>query len=129
MFLAYLLIICSESIHKAVNQRLKYVTQVQQQRPESSAVTLTWHACKYKVHKLHQRYMFTYLYSKQKDSIPLHRLSSLFKGCGLWTLSCTLFPTLFNKMAVIAAHLNAGVILSPLILGSRSPPVPLRQLR
>ena len=28
-----------------------YVTQVQQQRPESPTVTLTWHACKYKVHK------------------------------------------------------------------------------
>ena len=31
--------------------------QVQQQRPESPIVTLTWHACKYKVHKLHQRYI------------------------------------------------------------------------
>ena len=28
-----------------------YVTQVHQQRPESPTVTLTWHACKYKVHK------------------------------------------------------------------------------
>ena len=27
------------------------------QRPESPTVTLTWHACKYKVHKLHQRYI------------------------------------------------------------------------
>ena len=31
--------------HKGVNQRSKYVAQVQQQRP---TVTLTWHACKYK---------------------------------------------------------------------------------
>ena len=31
------------------------ITQVQQQRPELPTVTLTWHACKYKVHKLHQR--------------------------------------------------------------------------
>ena len=29
--------------------------QLQQQRPESPTVTLTWHACKYKVHKHHQR--------------------------------------------------------------------------
>ena len=35
----------------------KYVTQVQQQSAESPTVTLTRHACKYKVHKLHQRYM------------------------------------------------------------------------
>ena len=41
---------------KGVNQRSKHVTQVQQQRPESPKVTLTWHACKYKVRKLHQRY-------------------------------------------------------------------------
>ena len=41
---------------EGVNQRLKYVRQVQQ-RPEPPTVTLTWHACKYKVHKLHQRYI------------------------------------------------------------------------
>ena len=40
-----------------VNQRSKYVTQAQQQRPSSPTVTLTWHACKYRVHKLHQRYI------------------------------------------------------------------------
>ena len=33
----------------------KKITQAQQQRPESPTVTLTWHASKYKVHKLHQR--------------------------------------------------------------------------
>ena len=42
--------------HKGVNYLSKYVTQVQQRRSESPTVTLTWHACKYKVHKLHQRY-------------------------------------------------------------------------
>ena len=40
-----------ESTHKGGNQRSIYVTQVQQQRPESPKVTLTWNACKYKVHK------------------------------------------------------------------------------
>ena len=35
----------------------KDVTQTQQQKPESPTVTLTWHACKYKVHKLYQRYI------------------------------------------------------------------------
>ena len=33
-------------------------THTQQQRPESPTVPLTWHASKYKVHKLHQRYIF-----------------------------------------------------------------------
>ena len=47
----------AESTDKGVNQRSKYVTQAQQQRPESPTVTLTWHACKYKVHKLHQTYI------------------------------------------------------------------------
>ena len=31
--------------------------QAQQQRPESLMVTLTWHGCKCKVHKYHQRYI------------------------------------------------------------------------
>ena len=44
---------------KAVNWRSKYITQVQQQRPESPTVTLTWHAYNYKVHKLHQRWSLT----------------------------------------------------------------------
>ena len=47
----------AESTHKGNNQRSKYVTQVRQQRPESHRITLTWHACKYKVHKLHQSYI------------------------------------------------------------------------
>ena len=47
----------AESTHKGVNWHSKYVTQVQQQRPESPMVTLTWHACEYKAHKLHQRYL------------------------------------------------------------------------
>ena len=29
---------------KGVNKRLKYVTQIQQQRPESPTVALVWHA-------------------------------------------------------------------------------------
>ena len=46
-----------DSTHKGANQRSKYVTQVQQ-RPDSSTVTLTCHECKYKVHKLLQRFIF-----------------------------------------------------------------------
>ena len=51
----------AESTHKGVNYCSKYVTQVQQQRPESPTVTLTWHTCKYEVDKLHQRYILTIL--------------------------------------------------------------------
>jgi len=46
------------SINKGVHLSSKDVTQVQQQRPGSPTVTLTWHACKYKVRKLHQRNNF-----------------------------------------------------------------------
>ena len=55
---------------------------------------------------------------KRKDlgSIPL-RLSFLFKKVvvQLWTLSCDFvhhFLLRHKKMALIAAHLNAGIILS-----------------
>ena len=66
-----------ESTHKGVNQRSKYVTQVQQQRPESPRVTLTWHACKYKVHKLHQRYM------RVNTKYKVHKLHQryIYRGC------------------------------------------------
>ena len=49
---------CVESTNKGVNVRWKDVTQTQQQRPESPTVTLTWHASKYKIHELHQRYIY-----------------------------------------------------------------------
>ena len=45
----------AESTHKGVNQRLTGIAQ--QQRPQSPTVTLTWHLHKYKVRKLHQRYI------------------------------------------------------------------------
>ena len=47
----------AQSTPRGVNQRSKDVTQTQRQRPESHMVTLIWHASKYKVHKLHQRYI------------------------------------------------------------------------
>ena len=42
---------------RGVNQRSKNVTQTQQQWPDSPAVAFTWHACKYKVDQLQQRYI------------------------------------------------------------------------
>ena len=38
--------------------------QVQQQRPESPMVALTWHVCKYKVHKLHQVHKLNFSFSE-----------------------------------------------------------------
>ena len=51
-----------ESTNRGDNHLSKYVTQAQQQRPESPTVTLAWHACKYKVHKLHQRYILIFFF-------------------------------------------------------------------
>ena len=45
------------STHAGVDWRSKDLTQTQQQRPGSHTLTLTWHASKYKVRKLHQRYI------------------------------------------------------------------------
>ena len=51
--------ITNESIHKGVNKRRKYVTHVRLQRPESPTVTRTWLVCKYKVDKLHRKYILS----------------------------------------------------------------------
>ena len=40
------------------------------QRHESATVTLTWHACKYKVHKLHQRYISKGTERYQTNFVP-----------------------------------------------------------
>ena len=42
--------VLSESSYKGVNQRSTDVTQIQQQRSDSSTVTLRWHASKHNVH-------------------------------------------------------------------------------
>ena len=61
-----------EPTHKGGNWHSKYVTQVQQQRPESPTVTLTWQACKHKVHKLHlYHYLFTGTYDDTFDIFQL----------------------------------------------------------
>ena len=52
----------AESTDRGVNYRSKFVTQVRQQKPGSPTVTLTWHACKYKAHKLLQRYILKLRY-------------------------------------------------------------------
>ena len=42
---------CGVNTQKGVHQRLKDVTQTQQQRYELPMVTLAWHVSKHKVHK------------------------------------------------------------------------------
>ena len=84
----------AESTRKGVNWRSKYVTQIQQQRPESPVVTLTWHAYKYKVHKLHQRCILQIL-----EDVPLVEFMSLvfthmpgeILRMHLWWSLCTLY--------------------------------------
>ena len=67
----------AESTHKGVNWRSIYITQfIQQQRPEPPTVTLTWHACKYKVHKLHQRYILKKS-KRSLDKIHAHGAPSM----------------------------------------------------
>ena len=43
-------------LNKGANKSLENITQMQQQIPESLLVTLTWHASKHGVHKLHQKH-------------------------------------------------------------------------
>ena len=64
---------------------------MQQQRPESPTVTLTWHACKYKVRELHQRYILNWnrvcFSSKPSLKLPfIHRYVSVL--CFLYWHSC-----------------------------------------
>ena len=46
--------LCGISTQRSYTQNMLHK---QQQRPESPTVTLTWHMSKYKIHKLHQRYI------------------------------------------------------------------------
>ena len=67
-----------DSTSKGLNQRSKDVTQVQQQRPKSPTVTLTWHACKYKVHKLHRDTSFDGTKpDRRTNESPIQRIQSL----------------------------------------------------
>ena len=62
-----------------------------QQRHESPTVTLTWHASKYKVHKLHQMYIlveFVYLLFTHMPVESYHRCTSWWRLCSLYLLVC-----------------------------------------
>ena len=88
------------------NESSKYATQLQQQRPELPTVTLTWHACKYKVHKLHPTPLVNlctlYLHACQVDQSYRRWLGYLFYLCYvLWalinSLVCFLLCFLYNS--------------------------------
>ena len=72
-------------MNKGVNQHSKYVTQAQQQRPQPPTVTLTWHACKYKVHKLHQRYILHSWFRIHTDSARALWASFCFRFIAFFT--------------------------------------------
>ena len=95
-----------KSTHKGVNSRCKYVTQVQQQRPESPTVTLTWHACKYKVHKLHMRYILKMLWTVFRGASCLSSLSHprIFVLC-VCSMNCVLWRIL-SFFTVFKAYKN-----------------------
>ena len=50
---------------------------------------LTWHACKYKVHKLHQRYTVVFTHMPG---------NSYRKRLGSWLCLCCVFPALINSL-------------------------------
>ena len=65
----------AESIHKGVALISARETSYKQQRHESPTVTLTWHACKYKVYKHHQRYI---LFSSFPPPLPFIFYKKIF---------------------------------------------------
>ena len=69
---------------KEVNERAKDITQTQQQRSESLTVTLTWHASKNKVHKLHQRYILVVLVENVANTVRSIFLADMLLVSGLW---------------------------------------------
>ena len=106
----------AQSTHKAVNKRSKDNTQIQQQRPESPTITLTWHACKYKVRKLHQRYIL-------KNGCPLVALYPTFQA-HLATQECTginqnpfLFKTGHSPLISTYKHTNTHSPSLPTTIG------------
>ena len=74
-------------------------------QPESPTVTLTWHACKYKVHKLHQRYI---LRSNRKtwSCKRWGGISGGALGMYLWWSLCTLY---LHACQVRVAEGNSGL--------------------
>ena len=63
----------NQHTRELISSRKTSLTQTQQQRPEWPTVTLTWHACKYKVHKLHHRYILK-PFGGKRDLGPTHIL-------------------------------------------------------
>ena len=81
----------------------KYITHVQQQRHESSTVTLTWGACKYKVHKLHQRYILWW--SLCTLYLPARQVRFTIGDSGLCCCTCvTYFECKLTPLLVDSAR-------------------------
>ena len=97
--------------------RSKYRTQVQQQRPESPTVTLTWHACKYKVHKHHHRYILCGFFV-----VVVVVVGGVFCRLALWTrkVLCGSFLCAIYKFSFIHSFLFYFLLLLLLlVLGNK----------
>ena len=86
---------------------LKIIRQAQQQRPESPMVTLTWRACKYKVYKLHQRYILAF------ENVLWWSLYTLLldEANSLLLYLCYVFRVLINSLVCGFCTSALGLIL------------------
>ena len=80
--------------HKGLHQLSKDVTQTHQQRPELPTVPLTWHASKYKVPKLHQRYI---LFRPKTTTSSIFFLEDINKVPQLVSLNDGICPSLMIR--------------------------------
>ena len=110
----------TESTHKGVNQRSKDVTQTQHQRPESPAVTPTWHASKYKDDDVPLAEFIYLEFTRMPGRSYRRRLGSLvvclcdvfralINSLGFWFCTCALGLVLFeivNKNRQYITHTN-----------------------
>ena len=72
---------CAYCIVESLRKRSKDTT-TQHERPESPRVTLTWHASKYRVQKLHQRYIFFLIF------LSFCQEKNDFSNSTIWTMVC-----------------------------------------
>ena len=93
-------------------------TQTQQQRPESPTISLSWHASKYKVHKLHH---ILELYKTSSDwwSEPCVHSHARWVTVGDWGLCCCVcvksFRALINSFICRFCIGTLGLVLFQIV--------------
>ena len=106
----------TESTYKGVNSKMSHNHNMWQ-RPESPTVTLTWHVCKYRVHKLHQRFVL-------KSDVPLVEFMRLVFTCmpgesyrrrlGSLLCLCDVVQALINSLVCWFCTCALGLVLFPI---------------